>query len=182
MEQILKLILSLFEFHSQKKAPSVSSPTDRPEKPDSSVPDKSPYYEEKDGYYHWNKGYIGRISDHFSTKEMTCRCSFPDCVDQRISKDLIEKLEKVRVELDQPMIVTSAYRCSEYQAYLRSSGTNTVVAKKSTHETGDAVDVVPKDKKMEGFEDICAKHFDSIGLASNFLHLDTRKGKRRWNY
>lgn len=188
MEQILKLILSLFQYHttasknSSKSQPSPSSQTDRPEKPDSAVPDKAPYYLEKDGYYHWNKGYIGRISDHFSTKEMTCHCHFPDCYDQRISKDLIERLEKVRIEVNQPLIITSAYRCSEYQTYLRSAGVNSVVAKKSTHETGDAVDVVPKDRKMEGFEDICAKQFTSIGLANNFLHLDTRPGLRRWKY
>lgn len=113
---------------------------------------------------------------------MTCKCSFPECKEQRISKDLIDKLEKVRLEVNQPLIITSAYRCTDHQASLRASGVNTVVAKKSTHELGDAVDVVPKDKKMEGFEDICAKQFDSIGLAKNFLHLDTRPGKRRWNY
>lgn len=113
---------------------------------------------------------------------MDCNCSYKDCVEQRISKDLIQKLENVRIEVNQPLIITSAYRCTEYQTHLRSSGVNTVVAKKSTHELGDAVDVVPKDKNMEGFEDICAKQFDSIGLAKNFLHLDTRQGKRRWNY
>lgn len=185
---IVDFIMSLLTYHttgsksSSAKAPLLSSPENKPEKPDSGVPDKSPYYLEKDGYYHWNKGYVGRVSDHFSTRELTCRCSFPDCYDQRISKDLISRLEKVRTELGQPMVVTSAYRCSEHQAYLRASGVNSVVAKKSTHETGDAVDVVPKDKKMEGFETICGKHFDSIGLASNFLHLDTRIGHRRWKY
>lgn len=122
------------------------------------------------------------ISDHFGAKELTCRCKYEDCKEQRISADLIARLEKVRVELGQPLIVTSAYRCTEYQAHLRSSGVNTVVAKKSTHELGDAVDVVPRDGEMEGFAPICAKQFDSIGLAKTFLHLDTRKGFRRWNY
>lgn len=186
IETIVKFIMSLLtsgttaSTSSSKKAPSPLLEA-RPEV-DSKVPDKAPYYLEKDGYYHWNKGYVGRISDHFSTKEMTCKCSFPDCYDQRISVSLIARLEKIRTELDQPMIITSAYRCSQHQEYLRSSGVNTVVAKKSTHELGDAVDAIPRDGKMEGFEDICAKQFDSIGLAKNFLHLDTRQGKRRWKY
>lgn len=58
------------------------------------------------------------------------------------------------------------------------------MAKKSTHELGDAVDIIPKDKKgvREGFLKICAKHFDSIGLSDQFLHVDQRKGVRRWEY
>jgi uncharacterized protein YcbK (DUF882 family) len=113
---------------------------------------------------------------------MSCRCKFPECKEQRISKNLILKLEKVRTEIGQPLIITSAYRCTPYQEHLRKYGVNTVVAKKSTHELGEAVDAVPKDGKVSGFIDVCAKHFDSIGVASNFLHLDTRVGHRRWMY
>jgi zinc D-Ala-D-Ala carboxypeptidase len=155
--------------NSSKKAPSPI------------VEDKSPKLKEEGDYYVWEKGQVFKLSDHFSTKEMDCRCKYESCKDQRISKDLINRLEKVRTEVGSPLIITSAYRCTEYQAHLRSAGVNTVVAKKSTHELGDAVDAIPK-KGMEGFEDICAKHFDSIGLANNFLHLDTRQGKRRWKY
>jgi uncharacterized protein YcbK (DUF882 family) len=95
---------------------------------------------------------------------------------------MITKLDLIRVEIKQPMIITSAYRCMKHQAFLRSAGVNTVVAKQSTHEQGQAVDAIPKDGKMEGFEAICAKHFDSIGVAKNFLHLDLRLGHRRWKY
>jgi uncharacterized protein YcbK (DUF882 family) len=113
---------------------------------------------------------------------MTCHCNYPDCKKQRISKVLIEKLGTIRKEIKQPLVVTSAYRCSKYQAFLRASGVNTVVAKLSQHELGNAADVVPKDGKMEGFESICAKQFDSIGLSDKFLHLDLRPGVRRWKY
>jgi len=123
-----------------------------------------------------------KVSSHFSTKELDCHCKYPQCKEQKISKDLIARLEKVREEVEQPLIITSAYRCSPYQADLRAYGVNTVVAKKSTHESGDAVDVQKKDRDMTGFETICAKYFDSIGLAKTFLHLDTRKGFRRWKY
>lgn len=168
---MLKLILSLFQFHSKKSQPSPSSPANN-----------SPKLKEDAGYYLWQKGEVLKLSPHFSTKEMTCKCKFPECKEQKISKDLITRLEQVRTEVNQPLIITSAYRCSAYQAHLRATGANTVVAKKSTHELGDAVDCIPKDGKIEGFEDICAKQFDSIGLAKNFLHLDTRQGKRRWSY
>jgi hypothetical protein len=177
IESIAKLIMSLLTSHttasknSSKKAPSPSSPTDN-----------SPKLREEGGFYLWDKGQSFTISKHFSTKEMTCRCSFPECKEQRISKDLIQRIEKIREEIAQPLIVTSAYRCTPYQQFLRSHGVNTVVASKSQHELGNAVDVVPKDRKMAGFEDVCAKQFESIGLAKDFLHLDTRPGKKRWNY
>ncbi len=135
-----------------------------------------------EGYYVWNKGDNIALSPYFSTKEFSCHCNFPDCKKQRISKVLIEKLGTVRKEIKQPLIVTSAYRCVQYQAFLRAAGVNTVVAKLSQHELGNAADVVPKDGKLAGFEEVCAKEFDSIGLAKNFLHLDLRLGKRRWNY
>lgn len=139
-------------------------------------------FKEEGGYYIWTKGYTGRVSDHFGAKELTCHCKYESCKEQRISADLITRLEKVRVEVGQPLIITSAYRCTEHQAYIRSSGQSTVVAKKSTHETGDAVDVLPKAGMTDSFTPICAKQFDSIGLAKTFLHLDTRVGFRRWNY
>lgn len=139
----------------------------------------------KDGYYVWDKlkdSHYEVISEHFRTTELQCRCSFPECKEQKISKDLIDRLEKVRIEVGCPLIVTSAYRCTPYQEYLRNVGVNTVVAKKSTHELGDAADVIPKKGTIKDFEPICAKYFDSIGLAKNFLHLDTRRGYRRWDY
>jgi uncharacterized protein YcbK (DUF882 family) len=95
---------------------------------------------------------------------------------------LITKLDTVRIDINQPLIITSGFRCVKYQAFLRAAGVNSVVAKKSTHELGDAADIVPQDGKIEKFESICAKQFDSIGLAKNFLHVDLRIGKRRWNY
>lgn len=124
------------------------------------------------------------MSPHFSTKEFSCHCHYPDCKEQRISKDLIDKLESIRVEVKQPLIVTSAFRCPKYQAYLRAVGTNTVVAKLSQHELGNAADIVPKDglNVQTTFLEICGKHFDSIGLSNKFLHCDLREGKRRWNY
>jgi uncharacterized protein YcbK (DUF882 family) len=130
----------------------------------------------------WKKGEDFKVSPYFNTKELSCHCSFDTCVEQRISMDLMNRLNGVRVDIKSPIIITSAYRCSRHQESLRNMGANTVVAKKSTHETGDAVDAVPSNRDMTKFEEVCSKYFDSIGLAKNFLHLDTRTGKRRWNY
>jgi hypothetical protein len=135
-------------------------------------------------YYIWKKGDTLVLSKYFGTAEFSCHCNFSDCKEQRISKSLITKLDKIREAEKQPLIVTSAFRCTKYQAVLRASGVNTVVAKLSQHELGNAADIVPKDQKnvRTTFLDICAKEFDSIGLSDKFLHCDLRLGKRRWNY
>ena len=145
-------------------------------------PSSSSGLKEEEGYYVWNKGDTFTLSKYFNTKEFTCHCNFPDCSKQRISKALITRLDSARSEIKKPLVVTSGFRCVKYQAFLRAAGINSVVAKKSTHELGDAADIVPQDGNMEGFETICAKQFDSIGIAKNFLHVDIRIGKRRWTY
>jgi len=165
----VKLIMNLF-----------TSPTTQSEK--NSKPTILKVEPESSPYYTWEKNENIKLSPHFNSKEFSCKCGYSDCQTQKISKDLVDRLEKVRMELGRPIQITSAYRCSKHQAALRASGVNTVVAKKSTHEDGEAVDSRPSDLKMDGYIDICAKHFESIGLAKTFLHTDTRKGYRRWNY
>lgn len=107
------------------------------------------------------------------------------CKEQRISQDLISRLEKIRVDVQQPVKVTSAFRCKEHQDYIRQSGVSTVVAKKqSQHELGNAVDILPKDGKdiKTKFLDICSGYFQAIGLSDKFLHCDLRKEYIRWKY
>ena len=182
MKEIVKLIMSLFSYHTEQLK---KSSNDIPSKPDSTqIKSTGSLVKEEDGYYVWNKGENHVLTPYFSTNEFSCKCNFPDCKKQRISKSLVVRLDLIRKEIKQPLVITSAYRCQKHQAFLRSSGVNTVVAKQSTHEQGNAVDVVPKDQKdIQGeFLKICEKQFDSIGLSHNFLHLDLRVGKRRWQY
>jgi hypothetical protein len=153
--------------------------------PSSPAIDNSPKLKEDNGYYIWDKGQVFKLSDHFSTKEMNCHCKYETCKEQRISKELIQRIENIRVEVNQPLIVTSAFRCKEHQNYIRNSGQSTVVAKKqSQHELGNAVDILPKDEKdIRGkFLEICKKQFTTIGLSDKFLHVDMRKDKIEWEY
>lgn len=180
INKIVELILSLLTFHtSASKNNSKSQPS-----PSVSI-DNSPKLKEVDGYYVWNKGEYFKLSDHFTTKEMTCHCKYQTCKEQRISKDLIQRLENIRLQVNQPLIVTSAFRCKEHQDYIRGSGQSTVVAKKqSQHELGNAVDILPKDGKdiRTKFLDICDNQFTAIGLSDKFLHVDMRKDRIRWEY
>lgn len=145
---------------------------------------KKPEVVQDPDFYIWRKGDKVKLSPHFSTTEFSCHCNYSECVEQKISKDLITRLEQVRVEVNQPLVITSAYRCSAYQAKLRADGVNTVVAKLSQHELGKAADVVPKDRKdvRGSFLIICQKRFNAIGLSDKFLHLDLRPQYIRWEY
>jgi hypothetical protein len=138
---------------------------------------------QNESYYTWVKGEKSQINSYFNTSELSCKCSHLECKDQKISIDLIERLTKVRIELNKPLIITSAFRCHQYQKDLAESGANTVVAKQSQHELGNAADVVPNGATAAQLQPIAEKQFKAIGIAKNFLHLDTRDDKiRRWTY
>lgn len=140
---------------------------------------------EDSNYFIWNKGdvYFLDKGGFFKTSEFACQCINPSCKEQRISKELISKLVKLRIRIAEPITVTSGFRCGKHQEKLRSEGVNTVVAKKSTHELGDAVDLKPIRMKIPQFLVFAAEFFEAIGTAKTFLHLDLRTGKqRRWDY
>lgn len=134
-----------------------------------------------DKYFYWNKGEVAKLSDNFKTDEFDCHCNYSSCKEQKISKDLITRLQRLRINVKKSITITSAFRCKKYQAYLVKSKVNTVVAKQSTHELGEAADCMCQ-MPIKAFEKQAAKEFESIGIAASFLHLDTRIGKRRWNY
>lgn len=135
---------------------------------------------ENTNYVTWKKGETGLLSNHFSKQELSCKCSFSDCIEQRISKQLLKNLEALRLDVGGAIVITSAFRCAKHQKALRKSGIQTAVGQ-STHELGDAVDVQYKD--LQRLYTFAEHHFEAIGTANTFLHLDTRSGKkRRWKY
>ena len=137
----------------------------------------------KDGYYSWTKGNDLWINNWFKTKEFECRCTNKECVDQKIAVELIEKLTAIREYTKSPMRISSGFRCSKHQEAIRNSGTSTVVAKKSTHEKGDAADISVSSLTTLNLLLVAEKQFKSIGIANNFLHVDLRDDKiRRWKY
>lgn len=134
-------------------------------------------------YFIWNKKENLVLNNYFNTKEFDCQCNYDDCVEQRLSIELLDKITKIREETNAPLKITSAFRCTKHQNDLRNQGVNTVVAKKSTHETGDGIDVKSSKLTVDELLLIAEKHFKSIGLAKTFLHLDTRNDVvRRWKY
>ena len=136
-----------------------------------------------DGYYIWSKGENLWLNTWFKTKEFECKCTNKECIEQRISVELIDRLTKMRLEVNSPIRVNSGFRCSKHQEAIRNSGTSTVVAKKSTHELGNAADISVSSLIVPVTVPFAEKHFKSIGIANNFLHVDLRDDKvRRWKY
>lgn len=131
------------------------------------------------GYYVWKKGQDAKISPHFKESEFSCKCSFESCIDQKIAVEIIDKLEKVRTELDMPIQVTSGYRCAAHQKALKDQGLETATGV-SSHQMGWAADIKCKD--INKLSELCDKYFQSVGTAKSFVHVDIREGKRRWNY
>jgi uncharacterized protein YcbK (DUF882 family) len=136
--------------------------------------------DDSNNYYYWTKGSDLQLSPHFHSKEFTCHCANKECVQQKVSKKLVEKLEAVRVSSGLSITVTSGYRCRAHQQSLKESGLQTA-AGISTHELGHAADIRAINLKVLQYE--VSKQFLAIGVASTFLHVDLRDDKkRRWFY
>lgn len=125
----------------------------------------------------WNKGEHRPLSQFFNSREMECKCSRPECVEQRIDVELIDRLDKLRQAAQSPVYVHSAYRCEAHNVAIGG-------APKSQHVLGRAVDISTSRQTPIELREKIAKHlFKAIGTAKNFLHLDLREDKeRRWTY
>lgn len=134
------------------------------------------------GQWHWNKGEIAPLGQHFNSTEFSCQCSHYDCIYQMVERSLIDKLDALRNDIGMPIKITSGFRCAKHQADLmKTPGIETVA--KSTHELGQAADIkcpVP----IDDLEKNAARYFKAIGVGITFLHLDLRIDKpiRRWKY
>lgn len=137
----------------------------------------------QNGYYIWTKGDIEWINNWFKTKEFQCQCKNDECREQKIAVELIRRLTDIREYTKSPMRINSGFRCTKHQEEIRNSGTSTVVAKRSTHESGDAADISVSSLTTAALIPIAEKHFKSIGTATNFIHVDLRDDRvRRWKY
>ena len=163
--------MSLFTYHTGRLEENSKKQSSDP------VKEELPRQE----FHVWEKGVARPIGKYFNSREFSCKCSNKSCVTQKISIDLVNRLDLVREEFGAPIRVTSAFRCAEHQASLRGSGIKTATGT-STHELGEAVDIQTMQGTKDGLEKIAEKHFTSIGIANTFLHLDTRKDYRRWKY
>lgn len=142
---------------------------------------------QENGYFIWNKGEVTPLSDHFGTQEFSCHCENKDCIEQRVSEDLINRLEWLRAASNGTLHINSGFRCEKYQQELEKSGANTVVAKNSQHCLGNAADIASSPLQPLQLLVLIKHKFNAYGIARNWIHVDLRLPHadgtdRTWKY
>lgn len=122
-------------------------------------------------YYIWTKREKLQLTQNFNTSELECKCSYPECQEQKISKVHIEKLQKLRDKLG-PLKITSGYRCKKHNDAVGGSPS-------SRHVKGDATDIQASNYLPIEVADQ-AESFDGLGRYKTFTHVDSRGVKTRW--
>lgn len=109
--------------------------------------------------------------EFFSKKEFDCKCG---CGTNRMSESFIRGLDTMRRHLGFPLIVTSGYRCPEYNNKIASTGLT------GPHTTGRAADLSVMGYQAHTVLRYATIHggYSGIGIkqhgphASRFIHLD----------
>ena len=73
------------------------------------------------------------LAEFFSEEELRCKSG---CGRAAMHAEFLDRLDRLRRRWGQPLILTSAYRCPEYNVVVSTSG------KRGPHTTGRAVDVL----------------------------------------
>lgn len=113
---------------------------------------------------------------HFVPKEFACRCG---CGLMNVHWQLVTALDMARDRIGQPMVITSACRCSEHNARIGGMPD-------SAHLAGLAVDISCTNSWYRfKLIDVCMALFPRIGIAWNFVHADMDPDKPQdvmWRY
>lgn len=119
-----------------------------------------------------------QITKNFKREEFACKGKTCCGGASPINVKLVEALQKLRETINAPLTVNSGFRCVKHNAAVGG-------ARLSQHVYGTAADIaLPK-----GFTpaQLAAAAqglnlFDGIGLYDNFVHLDVRGVKAKWDY
>jgi uncharacterized protein YcbK (DUF882 family) len=96
-----------------------------------------------------------------------------------MSLDFIRKIVKIRKELGESMIVTSAYRCSNHPEEISKKE-----GKYRSHTLGEGIDIAWKSKRYRA-KLIRIAHkcgIKGIGIGNTFVHLDNRNWDAMYFY
>jgi len=105
-----------------------------------------------------------KLSEHFNSDEFKCPC----CGKVKVSSTLIDKLQQLRDTINKPIIITSGYRCKQYNKSIGGYS-------HSPHLIGEAADIKVKDMSTVTLAMIASKiEGIRIGLYPRHIHLDVR--------
>lgn len=110
------------------------------------------------------------MAKYFSQKELTCKCG--KCGKYITDKEFLDMLDKAREISGIPFVITSPYRCLDYNRKIGSKDT-------STHVKGLAVDISAKDSRSKFIivDSLIKAGFSRIGIHKSFIHVDLDKSK-----
>jgi uncharacterized protein YcbK (DUF882 family) len=120
-----------------------------------------------------------KSSKHFTENELKCKGG---CGRAEMDADFMVKLEQIREYLGKPMLLSSAYRCPDYNKNVSSTGEN------GPHTTGKAVDILCYgNDALELINLVTDVGINGLGisqkgsLSSRFIHIDDIEvGNRPW--
>ena len=118
---------------------------------------------------------MNKISDHFHRSEFKCACP---CDKDTVDIELIDILEDLRTYFRTEVVVTSGYRCKEYNEGVGGS-------KNSKHTEGRAADIQVRGiAPTKIYNYLTNKYPDQYGFGNgrSFTHVDSRIIKARWSY
>lgn len=115
----------------------------------------------------------GRVQSVLELNELHCKCDFEDCSFTIINPALLEAFKKLRIAFNEPLRITSAYRCQRHNAV-------TGGVKNSYHMKGMALDVQPWNyideqdiqAKLRLIEKMSLHCFNFVLRYKKFVHVD----------
>lgn len=111
---------------------------------------------------------------YFSRAEFACHCG---CGGSTVDARLLEILTTFRAYFNKPMYINSGFRCENHNKAVGGSP-------RSQHLTGKAADIRIKDVDPEVVYSTindAMGDWGGLGLYEDFVHIDVRKNRVRWN-
>jgi uncharacterized protein YcbK (DUF882 family) len=111
-------------------------------------------------------------NSNFCMDEFECPC----CHTLKLDDAVLTVVQKIRTHIQQPLTITSGYRCEKHNEDLADKGYQ--VSKTSQHMTGEAVDILaPRDYDMDVFATVAeAAGARRVGVdkVNRFLHISVK--------
>ncbi len=111
--------------------------------------------------------------EYFMDKEVACNCSYCNDGSNHMSKQFMRTLNKLRTQYGKPIVLSSAYRCGEYNNSISSTGYS------GPHTTGKAVDIPVAGEDAHRLIQLAFElGFTGIGIrqhgswSKRFIHID----------
>lgn len=118
----------------------------------------------------FRKGNNNSLTKNFKLNEFECHCTNSTCGGQIIDKKLLLILQEIRDDLNLPITINSAYRCSKHNSDIGGS-------QNSQHILGKAVDIRVRGMTPEEVQEYLIANFKeslTIGRYNSFTHIDVR--------